>query len=423
MKRVATRIAPLAFGLVVASAFGAVAQEADTDLIDSRNQSVAERARPGYDAVGIRSGGFLIFPEASIGESYNDNIFATPTNETDDFITTLAADVAVVSTWSRHALNLRGGLSQDFFADNSDEDRLDWNVGGDGRVDVTTSTALSGSLNYAQLHENRGDPNAPTSASGPVEYKLFTASADFSQRFNRVAVSLGGDYADFNYDDVTSVLGATIDQDKRDREEYAERLRFSYLVSPDTNVYLEGQLDQRKYDQQPPAVALNRDSDGWQVVAGSEFRLTNLAQGGLYVGYQEREYDDATLSDTDGIVYGANIDWFVTPLTTVVFSAKSSVEETTVGTASGYDEDRFGVSIDHELMRNVIVSGGASYTQDDFNDTPRQDDILGAHAGVKYLLNHNFDIGLGYTYTDRDSNATGFDYTRNVVGLTLTGKL
>ncbi|PKP72269.1 MAG: hypothetical protein CVT83_00780 [Alphaproteobacteria bacterium HGW-Alphaproteobacteria-5] len=423
MKRVATRIAPLAFGLVVASAFGAVAQEADTDLTDSRNQSVMERVRPGYDAAGIRAGGFLIFPDASVSESYNDNIYATPTNETDDFITTLAANVAVISTWSRHALNLRGGLSQDFFADNNDEDRLDWNVGGDGRIDVTSSTALKGSLNYAQLHENRGDPSAPTAASEPVEYKLFTASADISQRFNRVEVNLGGDYADFNYDDVTSVLGATIDQDDRDREEYAERLRFSYLVSPDTNVYLEGQLDQRKYDQQPPVVALNRDSDGWQIVAGSEFRLTNLAQGGLYVGYQEREYDDATLSDTDGIAYGANIDWFMTPLTTVVFSAESSVEETTVGGASGYDEDRFGVSVDHELMRNVILSGGASYTTDDFNDTPRQDDILGAHAGVKYLLNHNFDIGLGYTYTDRDSNAAGFDYTRNVVGLTLTGKL
>ena len=183
------------------------------------------------------------------------------------------------------------------------------------------------------------------------------------------------------------------------------------------------QLDQREYDLQPPAVAVTRDSDGRQVVVGSEFRLTNLAQGGAYIGYQERDYDAAAFGDTDGLAYGANVDWFVTPLTTVIFTADQSVQETTVGGASGYDRQRLGVDVDHELMRNLILSGGASYGSNDFNSSPREDDLLGAHAGLLYLLNRNFDVGLRYTFEDRDSNVAAADYTRNVVAITLTGKL
>lgn len=423
MTRGGTRVASLAMGILMASTLSVAAQEADTQLQDARGQSVMERARPGYDAAGIRAGGFMVYPEASISESYNDNIYATPNSTEEDFITTLAANVRVNSTWSRHALSLRGGISQDFYADNNDEDRFDWNVGAGGQLDVTPSTALTGSLGYAQLNEDRGDPNSPVAASEPIEYTLMTAQAGFSQRFNRVTVGAGGEYRDYDYDDATSVLGVPIDQDARDREEYYERARLGYSLSPDTSVYIEGQLDQREYDQQPPVVATNRDSDGRQVVVGSDFSLTNLAQGGIYVGYREREYDNPAFSDTDGLAYGADVEWFVTPLTTVTFTADASVQETTVGGASGYDRQRVGVDVDHELLRNLIASGGLSYDMNDFNDSGREDDTLGARAGLIYLLNRNLDVELGYVFTDRDSNNPAFDYTRNVVGVTLTGKL
>lgn len=420
------RLVSLAVGILAASTCSVYAQQAGetgTDLVDVRGQSVTERARPGYDAAGIRAGGFMVYPTASVTEAYNDNIFATSNNETDDFITTLAARVAVNSTWSRHALNLNAGLSQDFYADSTDEDRFDWDIGASGTLDVTSATSLTGALAYAQRHEDRGDPSSPAAANEPIEYNLFTGNAALAQNFARMTATVGGEYRNYNYDDSSTSGGVPIDQDFRDREEYYERVRLAYNVSPDTNIFVEGQLDQREYDLQPPVVGVTRDSDGWQVVVGSEFRLTNLAQGGAYIGYQERDYDEATFADTDGLAYGANIDWFVTPLTTVTFTADQSVQETTVGGASGFDRQVFGVNVDHELMRNLILSGGASYGNNDFNSNPREDDLLGASAGLLYLMNRNVDVGLRYTFEDRDSNVAAADYTRNVVAITLTGKL
>ena len=396
---------------------------AQEEIVDNRNVGVRDRVRPGYDAAGVRAGGFTVFPEASVTGTYDDNIFAANVGEVDDFITTLAAGVSVQSNWSRHALNLNAGLAQYLYADNSDEDRLDWNVGGNGRVDITRDTNISGGLSYAQLHEDRGAPNAPGLAAEPTEYALFQANAALAHRFNRVTTRVGVGYADYDYDDAPLIGGGVLDQDFRDREEFEQFLRLGYDVSPDTNLYIQGTLNQREYDQKPPVVALNRDSDGWAVVGGSEFRLSNLAQGEVYVGYQEQSYDDPTLSDISGLAFGAGVDWFVTPLTTIRIDAASTVEETVAAGASGFLDQSVGLGIDHELMRNVIIGARASFANQDYEGIARSDDVIRAGLGVDYLLNRNFSVGLGYDYTDRDSNVLGLDYTRNEIGLTLRAAL
>ena len=235
--------------------------------------NVRDRARPGYDAVGIHVGGFTVYPQASVTGKYDDNIYASDNNTKSDFITELASSIAVNSNWSRHALNFNAGVAKSFYNSHSGENRLDWNVGMDGRLDVTRDTQFNGALSYQKLHEDRGDPNSPGASSEPVPYKLFNASAGIDQRFNRMTAGVSASLDDYNYDNVVSTTGVPINQDFRDRKEYTENLKLGYDVSPDTNVYVQGSLNQRKYDQHPPVVALNRDSKGYAAVVGSDFRL------------------------------------------------------------------------------------------------------------------------------------------------------
>lgn len=420
------RISHLSYSLVGAallasSALAGPALAQDGPMVDQRNVGVQERARPAYDAAGVRAGSFMIYPQASYTGTYNDNIYAAPNNEVDDYVSTLKAGVDVNSTWSRHALNLTGTIAKSLYADNSDENRLDWNVGGNGRVDVTRNTNFAAGIDYSQNHEDRGSPNSPAAASEPIQYKLFSTEAKFHQGFNRLYAELGGKYSNYDYKDGTTVGGANLDQDFRDRDEWNESLRLGYMVSPDTSLFVEGSLNQRNYDQAPPVVAVNRDSNGYAIVGGAQFRLTNLAQGEIFAGYQEQDYD--ALSDISGLNYGASVQWFVTPLTTVTFNAASNIEETIATAASGYTSNSASAVIDHELFRNVILSGNVGYTNDDFEGIARTDDTINAGLGVKYLVNRNADIRVGYDYTDRNSDATGLDYTRNEIGFTLNLKL
>ncbi len=408
--------------VLVALGAGSVAAD-ESGGSDQRGDSVRYRTRPAYDAVGVHAGAFTVFPQASVTGSFDDNIYATNVNETDDFITELATSVSVESGWSRHALNFVGGVSQYIYADNTDENRLDWNVGADGRIDVTRDTQIRGALAYRQLHEDRGDPSAPAAASEPTEYNLLTGSASVDHKFNRLTTRISGGYSNYDYKDVLSTLGAVIDQDDRDRDQYEEALRIGYDVSPDTNVYVQGTLNQRDYDLTVPAVAVNRDSDGYAVVAGSDFRISNLMQGGVFVGYQRQSYDDPTLAESSGVAYGANVEWYVTPLTTITFDAASTIEETTTAGASGYNAQSAGVRVDHELLRNVLINARVSYEQDDYDGVARSDDKVRAGLGLDYLLNRNFTVGVGYDYVDNSSDVAGNEYKRNIVGLTLTGKL
>ncbi len=207
--------------------------------------------------------------------------------------------------------------------------------------------------------------------------------------------------------------------------EYTESLKFGYDVSPDTNLYIRGTLNQRDYRLRPPTlgIPLDRNSNGYEVVGGSDFKITSIMQGGIYVGYHEQSYEDVSLSDVSGLAYGADVQWFATPLTTVTLNATSSIEETTTLGASGYQSNSFGVTVDHELMRNIILTGNVGYSLSDYDTITRQDDTIRAGLGVQYLVNRNFDLGLNYNLTDRNSDVIANDYQRNVVGLTLIGKL
>ena len=100
-----------------------------------------------------------------------------------------------------------------------------------------------------------------------------------------------------------------------------------------------------------------------------------------------------------------------------------TVEETTINRASGSFDSEYGVSVDHELLRNLILSSRASYLNADYEGINRKDDYLKFGASGKYLLNRNLYVTLKYDYERRDSNAAGQDYTQNAVLLSLSGQL
>ena len=124
---------------------------------DLRGVGVLDRLRPAYDPDGVRLGAFEIKTGVKVSETYTDNVFASETNKKSDIITSVAPDITVTSTWSRHQLRLRGSLDTRFHAQESDENATDWALGADGRIDITRNTTLALDAGYRREHEERGD--------------------------------------------------------------------------------------------------------------------------------------------------------------------------------------------------------------------------------------------------------------------------
>lgn len=390
---------------------------------DVRGQGVADRARPDYDAMGVRTGSFLFFPSLTVGESYNDNIYAAENNTESDFVTDVSTQLSLVSTWSRHELILNATAAAAFYAENDDENTVDWGVGATGRVDIVRDSSIDLAVSYDHLTEDRGSANAIGVQEDPTEYDLLYGLVAINHKFNRVTLRASGSYSDYDYENGTLIGGGLSFQDDRDRTEMVGTVQVGYDVSPDTNVFLRGSINERDYDLDVPAATVDRDSDGYEVVAGVEFGITSLASGEIYAGYQAQDYSDAALDSISGLAFGIDVEWYATPLTTVRALASSSVQETINASASGYLSNSYGLGVDHELTRNIIASADVSYTTDDYEGITRKEDTLTLDLGVDYLINRNFRAEFGYTYTSRESDTAGRGYDNNVVGISLKAQL
>lgn len=392
-----------------------------------RGVGVADRERPEYDPIGIRAGSFIMYPSVTSSVSYTDNQFAQPTNEQDDTIFVIAPEITVESQWSRHSLNLRGGLASSFHDKNDSDDATDYGVGAEGRLDITRSTSLSVSGGYDVTHEDRGDPDQPAAAVEPTQVTEVTAEAALNQRFNRLSLRPAISFSDIDFEDVALIGGGSVNNDDRDRQELVASLRGGYEVSPALEVFVEGRYRTIDYDGFDDNLGgggvVRRDSDGYDALVGASFDVGRLARGEVAVGYTEQDYDSSLIPSIDGFIYEAGIFWFLTELTTLNLSGTRQTEETTLAGASGNITTEGTLRVDHELLRNLLIGVEGSYANETFEGIGREDDNYSAGVDVTYLINRNLRAQVGYEFESRATNAIGADFDQNTVFLVLRAAL
>jgi hypothetical protein len=388
------------------------------DTVIGRGETVTNRPRPDFDPLGVRAGSFIILPSVRLQEEYSDNIFSTQTGEQSDFISTVSPQLIVQSDWGNHMLRLDGGADVAFYNDNDDENFEDYRFGASGRVDVTRQTKIRPRVSYRQGHSDRSSPN---DAGGiePTIFDVMSAGLEGSHKFNRLSVTVGGTFDQYDYDDVATGAGGTINNDDRDREDLEASVRLGYEVSPNYEGFVRGAYNIRDYDSAVDDSGINRDSDGVEIVAGVGIDFGGITFGEFFAGYRAQDYDDPMLETASGPIVGADIIWNVTQLTTVTGSISREIRESTTqdpvtgNFASGRFFSTVGVAVDHELRRNVLLGANVSASQDDFQGIDRTDNIYRAGISARYFLNRYANVGGQYRLRMRDSDAAGADFTEN----------
>ena len=378
-----------------------------------RNVTVEQRRRPQFDPLGIRAGGFLIFPSLQVSGEYDSNVFATENNEDDDFGLLLRPRLTAVSQWSRHALN--ASLFGDFaFYEEFDENNYkDFGGSLNGRLDITRNDILFGELSLARRHEGRESPES-VGSQDLVTYFDGLARLGYRRDFNLVYVVVGGSVnrKDYNEED--------LNEDRRDLIDLTGDLRIGYKVSPRFNLFVQGDYTIVRYDNDS---GVDRDSRGFGFSVGTDVDITGILFGEARVGYIRREYDDDTLDSVSGPGGAAKLTWNVTGLTSLIFEAGGGIVETTQFGASANLQSNLSGEVQHELLRNLILTGRLSFTRDDFQGIDRTDHTYRARVGARYLLNRNLSLDAGYEFATRDSDVNGGDYDRHLVRLGVTARL
>lgn len=430
-----SKISLLTWSGVAAAALLAPAVASAQAVEADRGIGVRDRYKPEYAPLGIKAGAFTIRPEIEAAAEYNDNVFAADVGEEEDIVFRITPSVEVESDWSRNALGLRARVVDWRYSDFSSEERTDWSVDGNGRLDIGARSSVRASGGYESTHEGREDAGSPLSLAEPSEYTTSYGSVGFTHEFNRLQIRGDVQLRNYDYKAFKNAFGGTTNQDNRDYDRVDYTARADYALPKGGVVFVEGGFNTRDYDQETANIggAINQDSDGYRALVGTRIDLTNLLRGEIAAGYMKQNYDDARLTNASGLAVRADLQWFVTGITTIGFGGSREVQEAQIF----YNPDPTGLlgggavvssvygRVDHELLRNVVLSGDVAYRDYDYKAFDRNDKRIEAGVGAEYLMNRTLSFGLGYRYDDRSSDgaAAGTDFTANRLIFRVTARL
>jgi hypothetical protein len=369
----------------------------------------------------VRAGAFIAYPKLETDVAYNDNIYAVTTAPASDVIWRLKPAYTIQSNWSRHSASFYANASINRYTSHSAENTNDWAVGSDDRLDFARNASLSLGGEASELTEPRTSSSVPADAAKPVQYGYDDLYLGVQKAFSRWRLTARGDWTRFDYYSVPSVTGGIINEN--DRDHIIGRLlgRADYAVSPDTALFVQVSGDWRNYRLPGTPQTPSRDSSGYEALAGANFDVTALIRGEIGVGYLSENFKSAAYRRASGLGVRGNLDWFVTELTTVNLQASRTVNDSGIEHSAGYLATNVGARVDHELLRNVIVTAGGQYSHSKYNGIDRADDDYSANAGVTYFMNRHVGVNAYYSYLKQNSSGldAGSSFTVNQFSLGL----
>jgi len=340
--------------------------------------------------------------------------------------------VNVRSNWNRHSLNLKFDSDLTQYATQGNQNNYeDLFTRLDGRLDVVRDSYLDTGFAYNSVHEDRGSPDQ-INGKTPTFYDTKAIDAFYTHKLNRVSVKGGLDTIRYDYQDVLTSLNTPLLMSTRNHWEYAPSIRLGYEIQPEYEAFVKFVYKEADYDtltrSSGAGIAYNRNSTGYNALGGLAFDLTDLVTGDMSVGYLQRSYVDSRLPDISGINGFVNLKWRPTALTTVNGKFSHDILETTQEGVAGTLASSISLGAEHELMRNVVLSAGGSFTNNDYqgfiapNLENRNDKVYGGNVAAKYLLNRNLSTDLAYNYQSRDVNYVFSNYEVHQVMLNLRGQ-
>ncbi len=424
---------------------------------------VRTRPRPEYDPTGIRVGGFELRPSLELGGGYDSNVFQAEGDLDSDGFYIIAPRVSLASNWSRHALvGTVGSRTRNFFSEDS-ENTTEADAAVRSRLDIGVNNALSTYGRIDRQFESRGEPDSVAITAENILFHRYGGGSRFDGQINRISYAVGGEYEVVNFentpvnDNVIDAVGCTalnngalplplssdvdpneaaprfvdceLNNNDRDHKVTRAVAEVGYELIPDSgyNVFIRGIHNWRDFSDGRDRNAVDRDSQGFELVGGAKLELSDLIVGEVYAGYLEQNYHSNDIDDVSGITGGANLEWYPTPLLTARVNASRSVADTTINVFDGGDVDiasgrldtSVGVGVDYELRRNILVITDASYTNSDFEGTTREDDVYTGGISTQYLINRSARANVGYEYRSRDSDINSERFDDHAITLSL----
>lgn len=352
-------------GIIACSALAVSTGAAFAQNRDIYGSSVASRESGRLRDEGLRAGSFLVMPQISADFVYNDNIQASDTNTVSDGIATIRPELTVESNWNNHFVKLDGFYQRVAYLENGTEDVSEYGTAFNGRLDISRQTRFSATADYNRTAERRGDLGSFSTTAERVNYSTLGGTLGLDQTLGDLALRAEGRARQWRYSDVLLQDGSVLNQNFRNFKVMSASLQAGFNVSPITQFFTRATIETRRYDLRrgdagfDPLTQIDRSADSLRLELGVQREITQLLLATIRIGYLNFRYPDPTVRDFKVLAYAATVRWNVTPLTSIYLDGERRVDETVSPTTAGNLRDEVRLRIDHELLRNLVLTGRA----------------------------------------------------------------
>ncbi|MEM6536817.1 MAG: outer membrane beta-barrel protein [Pseudomonadota bacterium] len=393
--------------LLIAPLINKSAAQNSPDADVSPNVSVTERflSRPRGET-GIPIGLWQIDPSLSVTSSYVDNVFIdSPDDRVSDGIVTAGGAVTATTRWSVHEVQLRAGAARTTYVDNDTENFTNVEIDARGRFDFGRSSDITVAGNYVSSVEQRTVLQTAAGAEQPVRFSQLGGGATLNLRQTRFREEIGFRFSNIDFDDAIDASdGSVIDQDFRDQDIYEAYYRQYIRLRPALEGFVQAEGRQRRFDNSQIGIGATQDSDSFTVTGGIAFDIQKAARGEIGIGYQREDFESDAFADFGGFSASAALELFVSDLTTVTIEGQRGIVPSAVIGAGGFFSSRAAANVDHELLRNLLLSVGAEYRLEEFQDIDRSDTTFQTNLAATYLIGRSVGLVAEYQYTDVTSD-------------------
>jgi len=416
----AAEATPVTDAASTALSLQSLATETDVDVVGTtqpppRRRRSKKEDDP-YEPLGLRLGSFVVKPAVELTGGYDSNPERS-NNARGSAVFMVAPELQIRSDWSRHEfradVNGRYTTYPGFDATPT-LNRPYIDTKATARIDVTRRTKINVEGRFQLTTE---DPNSPNLPAGIAELPIKMSgggTAGISQLFNRFEIGASGSFDRTTYGNSVLTDGTSFSNVDRNYNQYGMKLRGSYELVPGIKPFVEVGGDRRVHDTLVDASGVDRDSTGSEVRVGSTFELTKKLTGTVSVGYATRAYADPTLTDPHTPIIDSALIWTATPLSTVTFTAKSQIEESTLSGVSSVVQRDFGAQVDHSFRRWLVGSLKFGYGLDDYVGSTRVDQRFTLSGALTYKMSRNMQLKGEIRRQWLNSNVASADYVANI---------
>lgn len=373
------------------------------------DRDVNLRAIPGpWAPLGKQVGALIVNAEAGLGNGITSNTYQVTTDPQASSFVSFSPKATVRTNWSRHAIRLSGDAQLYRYIGESRRNESTWRLSAGEQIDVSSKLSLQAEGSMLQGSRNRFSGDIETSLAPISTYRQDAVAFNATYTAGRSKVSVDAQLFDIRFKPFKLANGASQSDAAQDRTAQRLAMQFQYALTPTVAFYVQGDFSSIDFDRTVLHTIIDSDSDGGRLLAGTQISIAGYATATVAVGYSMREYAEPGIKSVKGFSAEAQIEVYLSPLTTISVEGGRRFSDTRIVGTDPYFQTQVTGRIDHALLRNLLLSATAQYSQQDYIVLPRSASTKRFGLSGRYLGSRRFELGASATYNTRSRGASSF---------------